>query len=55
MIYRPIHACPDWDYLILRPGDPEWDGCTCTFKGWDVEKKYDEKEIKALTPKKSVV
>lgn len=23
------HECPDWDFLVIRPGDPEMAGCTC--------------------------
>ena len=23
------HACYEWDDMIIRPGDPEWDACLC--------------------------
>lgn len=23
------HTCPDWDFLFIRPGDPEMECCTC--------------------------
>ena len=25
---RP-HYCPDWDFLKIRPGDPEYEACIC--------------------------
>lgn len=24
------HHCPDWDFDLIRPGDPEMECCTCT-------------------------
>lgn len=23
------HFCPDWDFLLIGPGDPEMDCCGC--------------------------
>lgn len=23
------HFCPDWDYLVVGPEDPEKEGCSC--------------------------
>lgn len=28
---KPAHKCPDWDYLLIKPGDPEMHCCWCTF------------------------
>lgn len=28
MIER-AHHCPDWDFLFIRPGDPEMECCLC--------------------------
>lgn len=29
MALEEDHYCPDWDYALVRYGDPEMDGCTC--------------------------
>lgn len=26
------HFCWDWDFLVVGPGTPEWDGCNCGVK-----------------------
>jgi len=23
------HQCPDWDYMVIEPKDPEFECCTC--------------------------
>ena len=23
------HYCTEWDYLLIAPGEPEWDACIC--------------------------
>lgn len=23
------HACPDWDYMVIGPGDIQMEGCLC--------------------------
>lgn len=28
-ISRGWHFCPDWDGMVIGPGMPEMDGCTC--------------------------
>lgn len=28
---KPAHSCPEWDYLHIKPGDPEMEACTCEF------------------------
>lgn len=28
---KPAHKCPDWDYLLIKPGDPEMHCCWCAF------------------------
>ena len=28
MLNKP-HHCPDWDFLFIRPGDPEMECCVC--------------------------
>jgi hypothetical protein len=25
------HYCPDWDYLLIGPEDPEWGCCLCKY------------------------
>jgi hypothetical protein len=25
----PAHLCPDWDFMQVRPTDPERKGCSC--------------------------
>ncbi len=32
------HACPDWDFLEIRPTDPEAECCTCQ---WVTKPEYD--------------
>jgi len=27
------HACPDWDYLVITDGDPEYECCLCAAHG----------------------
>lgn len=27
------HHCPDWDFLFIRPGDPEMECCLCGRPG----------------------
>lgn len=29
MLNKP-HHCPDWDFLFIRPGDPEMECCVCS-------------------------
>ena len=29
---KAAHYCPDWDYDLIRAGDPEMDCCTCDFE-----------------------
>jgi len=24
------HFCPDWDFMLVGPEDPEQEGCTCS-------------------------
>lgn len=31
----PGHDCPDWDGLHIRPGDPEFETCTCEMENDD--------------------
>jgi hypothetical protein len=26
---QQAHYCPDWDFLLIRPGDAEMEVCTC--------------------------
>ena len=26
------HHCYDWDYLYIRPQDPEYEACVCGYK-----------------------
>lgn len=26
---QEIHQCPDWDFLEISPGDPEFECCHC--------------------------
>ena len=33
------HACPDWDYLVIGPGDPEMAGCTCDGRPHDEDEE----------------
>lgn len=28
MLNQP-HGCPDWDFMWIKPGDPEMECCTC--------------------------
>lgn len=37
------HECKDWDYLFIRPGDPEMDACTCSER---VREGYEGPEFK---------
>jgi hypothetical protein len=30
---KPKHYCPDWDMLLIYPGDPEMAACSCEFDG----------------------
>lgn len=32
MLNQP-HGCPDWDFMWIRPGDPEMECCTCEPPG----------------------
>lgn len=32
MSYNVPHYCPDWDYMDIRPGDPEMEVCVCDLK-----------------------
>lgn len=27
----PRHQCPDWDLMVVEPGSPEAECCTCKF------------------------
>lgn len=29
MTLNAPHHCPDWDFMFIRPGDPEMECCTC--------------------------
>lgn len=31
-IARGAHCCPEWDELMIYPGSPEWEACTCQVK-----------------------
>ena len=26
------HRCPDWDFMLIGPDDPEWESCLCNIK-----------------------
>jgi hypothetical protein len=26
---QQAHCCPDWDFMLIRPGDVEMEVCTC--------------------------
>ena len=33
------HCCPGWDFLLIQPGDPEWEACCCDLvHDWVAEK-----------------
>lgn len=42
MLNKP-HHCPDWDFLFIRPGDPEMECCICSPED-------DPERQEALTP-----
>lgn len=27
-----LHLCPDWDFLLIDSGDPEFEACCCGLK-----------------------
>lgn len=29
MTLNAPHHCPDWDFMFIRPGDPEMECCLC--------------------------
>lgn len=29
MKIKVAHYCPEWDYLFIKPQDPEWEVCLC--------------------------
>ena len=31
--FNEPHLCPDWDFMLLVPGSPEMDCCTCGDNG----------------------
>lgn len=30
-ILQGYHYCPDWDYMLIGPEDPETECCTCAI------------------------
>jgi len=43
---KPAHYCHDWDFLFVKPNDPEMDCCNCKFvEEIDLEQ---EEELKQL-------
>lgn len=32
-----LHFCPDWDFMLIAHGDPEWEACCCDIRGIDDE------------------
>lgn len=34
-----LHWCPDWDYMLIDPLDPEFMACTCKFSDMEEKKK----------------
>lgn len=31
-IAQGFHRCPEWDFLVIGPDDPEWEYCSCEIK-----------------------
>jgi hypothetical protein len=32
--FNEPHLCPDWDYLLIVPNNPEMKSCTCGSNGY---------------------
>lgn len=43
------HACPEWDFMPIHPGDPEFEACICA--GQLRRRMQQPMEWKGLSPK----
>lgn len=40
------HYCPDWDYMLIDEGDPEFESCLCFFGDEEVRRRRWARRLK---------